>query len=125
MSPSYFHKMPNSCESFLIANQFFYVTDDQKHCLKIISRTLSEVKKSDKFEFNNQSIVAQFPFNGRDEVIHRIYIMGNDNSDPHPEKTGNKSFNMAKSVNDLKINTPSVDACLIITSLGVYKVSLK
>ena len=34
-------------------------------------------------------------------------------------------FTLPKSVKDLKLDTPSIDTCLIVTNGGVYEISLR
>lgn len=127
ISPSHVHKMPEHCGKILLTNKFFYISDSRQRLISIVSRPLSEIRKKDKNDFNQESIVARFSFDKSEEVINSIFTLSCSKSDNDVSSGNNenKTYSIAKDITDLKVHIPSIDACIVVTNLGIYKIILR
>lgn len=96
----------------------------------VISDRLSEnrdIDKSDIGKFNPECIVGYFSLANSKEVIRAVYRaidFTNNAPTPPSEDTKNK-YTLPKGINDIKIELPHVDTCIIVTNHSVYKVVLR
>ena len=71
--------------------------------------------------------MAKFPFNKSNEFIIKFFLVSNwKNYDFGNYSDDEKNpYNMVKIINDLKINIPCIDSCVVVTNRGVYKIVLR
>lgn len=117
--------MPEHCGNILLTNKFFYIVDTRKRFISVVSRPLSEIRKKDKNDFNRESIVARFSFDKSEEIINSIFTLSCSKDDSSSSSHENKAYNIAKDITDLKVHIPPVDACLLVTNFGIYKIVLR
>ncbi|XP_011499761.1 PREDICTED: uncharacterized protein LOC105363708 [Ceratosolen solmsi marchali] len=125
--PCHVHKIPEHCESILLTNRFFYISDTRHRFIYIVSRPLSEIRENDESDLYKESIVARFSFNNSDEVINSIYTVSSTRTDDDciSKNEEDKTYHMAKNINDLKVKIPPVDTCIVVTNLGIYRIVLR
>lgn len=127
MPPSHSHWVPDNCENILLISRFFYISDTRQRSVSVVSRFLSEVNIRDRSDFSRESIIARFSFGKNEEVINSIYTLASTRSDSDSTSgsNDNKTYSIAKNVADLKVHVPTVDSCIVITNLGIYKIILR
>ncbi|EFN83345.1 X-linked retinitis pigmentosa GTPase regulator-like protein [Harpegnathos saltator] len=127
MVPLSIHKIFDSCDTVLLAHKFFFVTDINQHIIYIISDQLSETHINGDCEFNFESVVGVFSFKSSKEIIRAVYKVTKFNnviSKKVFQEIENK-YTLAKNAKDLKIEIPTLDACIIVTNRCVYEVILR
>ncbi|KAJ8687906.1 hypothetical protein QAD02_023701, partial [Eretmocerus hayati] len=125
--PSHVHQMPNHCESIILTSRFFYISDTRRRIVYIVSRPLSEMRKDKGSDYNRESIVARFSFDKSEEVINSIYTIPSlkNHSTSRSGNNENKNQDVIRNISDLRVHVPTVDTCIVVTNLGVYKIVLR
>lgn len=121
------HKVFESCETVLLAHRLFFITDINQREIYIISDQLSEARINRDYQFNSESIIGTFSFKNSKEVIRAIYkVTKFDNmvSRKVSEKIESKST-LLKNARDIKIESLSLDTCIIVTNHCVYEIVLR
>ncbi|XP_076387306.1 RCC1 and BTB domain containing protein claret isoform X2 [Megachile rotundata] len=121
------HKVFESCKNVLLTQRFFFITDVSQRIMYVVSDRLSETRKSDNGKFNPECIVGYFSLANSKEVIRAVYrAIDFTNNAPTilSEEIKNK-YALPKGINDIKIELPHVDTCIIVTNHSVYKVVLR
>ncbi|PSN32070.1 hypothetical protein C0J52_16221 [Blattella germanica] len=140
------HKLASNSRDILVTDKFLYITDTERRKLSIVSSQLSESRLDGDAELNPDSIIQTYRMQGENEKILSVYKRtdyrkkhsGGDGESvskvtfepksrgsSRERKSSQAPFTLPKSVKDLKLDTPSVDTCVIVTSNGVYEVSLR
>ncbi|XP_012265195.2 uncharacterized protein LOC105691366 isoform X1 [Athalia rosae] len=125
--PLYVHKMPPFCHDILLTQRLFYVTDVHQKSLSIISCPLSETRIGGDTEFNSEAVIGRFSFTKNNEVIDKVYRVTDFIVPQSKDATGNvESYHgLPKKVEDLKLDIPLVDTCIIVTNFAAYKVMIR
>lgn len=125
--PLYVHKMPPFCHDILLTQRLFYVTDVHQKSLSIISCPLSETRIGGDAEFNPESVIGRFSFAKNNEVIDKVYRVTDFKVTPSKETSGSNEnqYGLPKRVEDLKVDIPLVDTCIIVTNFAAYKVVIR
>lgn len=123
-SPLSIHKMPERCSDVLLTSQLFYISDIHKRSMSVISRALSEMNKNEKSE--PESIICRIRFDKREEFVTKMYIVTNWRK-PTERKNddGDTKYQLPTKVDDINIEMPLVDSCMVVTTFGIYQISLK
>ncbi|XP_034188520.2 RCC1 and BTB domain containing protein claret [Osmia lignaria lignaria] len=124
------HKVVESCRNVLLTQRFLFITDASQRVMYVISDRLSEnrdVDKSDIGKFNPECIVGYFSLANSKEVIRAVYraIDFTNNAPTPPSDDTRNKYTLPKGINDIKIELPHVDTCIIVTNHSVYKVVLR
>ncbi|KAF7988653.1 hypothetical protein HCN44_001226 [Aphidius gifuensis] len=131
--PLHMYKMPEPCCDIILTQRLFFITGPKRKNIWIISCPLAELKIEQKelSKFNNESIIGKFKFNNSKEYINFIYRSSdypeNYNTTTTTTTTNNndKKNCLPKNIDDLNIEIPPVDTCIIITNFGIYKIVLR
>ena len=121
------YKMPGPCRDILLTQRLFFVTGPNQRSLCIISCPLSETKIGKEGDFNHESLITQFEFEDTMEIIQDLYKATDYKNLTHEESTktlGTKCF-LPSRVEDLRVDVPLVDTCIVVTNIAVYKVVLR
>ncbi|XP_024936810.1 uncharacterized protein LOC107263725 isoform X2 [Cephus cinctus] len=125
--PLYIHKMPPLSEDILLTQRLFYITDVQRQSLYIVSCPLSESRMEGEANFNQDSVIGHFSFESTKEFINRVYRL-TDFKAKKPKKVPTETENrdaLPKKVEDLNVDVPLVDTCIVVTNFAVYRVVLR
>lgn len=127
MVPLSIHKVFESCDIVLLAHKFFFVTDISQHMMYIISDQLSETHINGDCEFNPESVVGVFSFKSSKEVIRAVYKVTKFNNVISKKvfQEIESKCTLAKNGKDVKVEIPTLDACIIVTNRCVYEVILR
>lgn len=95
--------------------------------LYVLSDQMSEVNPNRDYKFNPGCIIDQFSFENSKEVIHAIYKFI-DFANMTSEKLSHdveSSYTLSSKMKDIKIETPYIETCIIVTNYAVYGVVLR
>ncbi|KAK0180736.1 hypothetical protein PV327_003090 [Microctonus hyperodae] len=122
MMPIHLYKMPDDCKDIILTQRFFFITDKNQRLLWMISCLLCETKIENDSSFNSEAVVAQFKFENPKEFINCIYkATAIEKSSSINVKSNNKRT-LITTINDIDVEIPLIDTCLVVTNYGVYKV---
>ncbi|XP_043664622.1 uncharacterized protein LOC122627529 isoform X1 [Vespula pensylvanica] len=125
--PLSIHKVPESSENILLTHRLFFVTDATQYTLYVISDQMSEVNPNRDYKFNPGCIIDQFSFENSKEIIHAVYRFI-DFANTTSEKLSHdleSSYTLSSKMKDIKIETPYIETCIIVTNYAVYGVVLR
>ncbi|XP_057334647.1 uncharacterized protein LOC130673595 [Microplitis mediator] len=129
--PYHMYKMPDLCTDILLTQRLFFVTGPHRRSLWIVSCSLSETKIGDEGDYNQEATVARFKFEDSKELITCIYRSTDYKDTDSGSSAGSSSDSkedkscLPSKIDDLNIEVPLVDTCIIVTNYGVYKVILR
>lgn len=125
--PQHMYKMPEPCQDVILTQRLFFITGPKRKNIWVISCPLSEIRigQSDTSTFNTESVISKFKFNDSREVINFIY-----RSSDYPENIEDNNKNDKKKIlptkiDEIDVEVPPVDTCIIVTNLGIYKIILR
>ncbi|XP_034951162.1 uncharacterized protein ca [Chelonus insularis] len=121
--PFHMYKMPHVCKDILLTQRFFFITGSNRRSLSIISCPLSETKISDESEFNPEAMIGRFEFEDSHEIIINIYRTTEYKESEENSKEEIKI--LPTKIEDINIELPLFDTCLIVTNYGIYKIVLR
>ncbi|XP_043461144.1 uncharacterized protein LOC122497855 [Leptopilina heterotoma] len=121
------YKLPDNSKDVLLTQHLFYVIDRPSSRLSIISRSLSQDKLNGNSQFNRESIIAQFSFGKRNEVINGLFVANSCDKITQENSFHNNEeiYTIPKIIKDLKIKLVPVNSCIIVTNCGIYRVTLR
>ncbi|XP_011299545.1 uncharacterized protein ca [Fopius arisanus] len=126
--PLHMYKMPDICSDVLLTQRLFFTTGPRRRTLWMISCPLSEVRidNSEDSHFNPESIISRFHFDDGREVITHIFRASDYKltTDDQTSKDDKKKILPSK-IDDLNVEVPPVDTCIVVTNCGIYKVALR
>lgn len=119
--------MPGPCKDILLTQRLFFVIDSNRRSLRIISCPLSETTVGEETEFNPQSLMACFDLEDTMEVICNVYRATDYKKSMNNESPRNldSKYSLASKFEDLKVDAPVVDTCIVVTNIAVYKIVLR
>lgn len=119
--------MPDYSKDISLTQHLFYVIDRLSSRLSIISRSLSQDKLNGNSQFNRESIIAQFSFGKRNEVINALFVANSCDKISQESSFHNNEeiYTIPKIIKDLKIKLVPVNSCIIVTNCGIYRVTLR
>ncbi|XP_018572762.1 uncharacterized protein LOC108912084 isoform X2 [Anoplophora glabripennis] len=126
-APLYVHKLPQKTAEVLLTDKLIYTINSEYNTVSIISSQLSECRLEGDAEFNNDSVVAQFYM--EKETIQQFFKLVDLSSvrlrKNREENKKDKLYELPKTVDDLNIQKPRIDTCVIVTDSSIYKVALR
>ncbi|XP_015122188.1 uncharacterized protein LOC107044705 [Diachasma alloeum] len=127
--PLHMYKMPEICTDILLTQRLFFTTGPRRRTLWMISCPLSEVRinNSEDSHFNPESVISRFQFDDGREVITHVFRASDYKSttdDQQSSKDDKKKILPCK-IDDLNIEVPPVDTCVVVTNCGIYKIVLR
>ncbi|KAK0092550.1 hypothetical protein PV326_001178 [Microctonus aethiopoides] len=122
MMPLNLYKMPDDCKDIILTQRFFFITDRNQQSLWMISCLLCETKIENDSSFNSEAVVAQFKFENPKEFINCIYKSTAFEKSSLINVTSNNKRTLITTINDIDVEIPLIDTCLVVTNYGVYKV---
>lgn len=119
--------MPPFCHDILLTQRLLYVTDVHQKSLSIISCHFSDVCVGGDTKFNRESLIGRFSFTRHNEVIDKVYRVTDFEVTPSRKTNeGNENqYGLPRRVEDLKIDLPLMDTCIIVTNFAAYRVVIR
>lgn len=125
--PLYVYKLPPKTTNILLTDRLIYALNNDENVVYIISSQLSECRLEGESEFNEDSLIGQFPI--ENETILHVYKQTDTSVvrlRKHRDDTKKeKLYELPKNVDDLNIQKPRIDTCVIITNTSVYKICIR
>ncbi|CAG9819004.1 unnamed protein product [Phaedon cochleariae] len=123
-APLYIHKLPQNTTTVLLTDRLMYAVNDDANIVSVLSSQLSECRLEGDSDFNSESLVAQFRIeSGKILKVFRLVDLSSvrlrKNRDDNKK---DKLFELPKTADDLNIQKPRIDTCVIVTDNCVYKV---
>lgn len=130
-APIYVHKLQQKTDYLLLTDRLIFTVNTDLNQLSIISTQLSECRLEGDSEFNQESLIAQFTLARHNEKILNLFkitdfTLGRERRRKDDGKSETKPNNiLPKTVDELLIRRVKVDACVVVTNFGVYKLLIK
>ncbi|CAH1985984.1 unnamed protein product [Acanthoscelides obtectus] len=127
-APLYVHKLPQRTSAILLTDRLIYTVNDDNTIISVLSAQLSECRLEGDAEFNNEALVAQFYMENDKRILQMFKL--SDLSAIRLKKNRDdgkkdKLFELPKTVDDLNIQKPRIDTCVVVTQRSVYKISIR
>nr|CAH7724512.1 unnamed protein product [Callosobruchus chinensis] len=127
-APLYVHKLPQKTTTILLTDRLIYTVNEDSTMISIISAQLSECRLEGDTEFNSESLVAQFYMENDNKVLDLFKLtdlstirLKKSRDDGRKEKV----FELPKTVDDLNVQKPRIDTCVVVTHKSVYRISIR
>ncbi|XP_045473518.1 uncharacterized protein LOC123679961 [Harmonia axyridis] len=111
---------PDTCEP-LLNGKLIFTVNDSRNLIQVVSSHLADCKKDDD-DFNPNSLLAQFPFEGR---ILKIFRLTDFAATKIKKCSEDKAVELPKTIEDLNLKRTRVDTCIIVTMSAVYKINIR
>nr|CAD7418039.1 unnamed protein product [Timema cristinae] len=130
--PLFVYKLPENCWDILYTDKFMFITSRERNTVTVVSCVLAESRLDGDTDYNPDSIVETFTFTVGEEVL-AIYKNSDMSrcsetkraSSKHKNSQQSATFTLPKDIKDINIDAPPVDLCLIVTSVGIYEITLR
>ncbi|XP_066588332.1 uncharacterized protein ca [Prorops nasuta] len=124
-TPVSFHRIPFFCADILLTGQFFFTTDYSHQVIHIMSSHLSNTHVTGDNTLNSDCVIGKFSFKKSKETIIAVY-RAPDLKEQTPVKFSDANENnLPKKLQDLELELPPLETCLIVTNQSVYKIVLR
>lgn len=125
--PFYMYKMPGPCRDILLTQRLFFVVSPNRRTLCIVSWPLSETRLGDESDFKKESLIARFDLEDVTEVIRHVYRSTDYKKSTKDDSSRNLEnlYSLPSKIEDLRVDVPIVDTCIVVTNIAVYKVVLR
>ncbi|KAF5298189.1 hypothetical protein FQA39_LY02613 [Lamprigera yunnana] len=126
-APHSIYKLCPKLSYLLLTKNLIFAINEDHDGLLVISTKLSCVYWDEEQEFYPTSVLAEYNFLENEKILN-IYKLTDttflfDDSNNKPSKVS-KEGELLKSIEQLKLQKPKVDTCVVVTNRGVYKVTI-
>nr|XP_023021233.1 uncharacterized protein LOC111509680 isoform X1 [Leptinotarsa decemlineata] len=126
-APLYVHKLPQKTSTVLLTDKLIYTVNEDSNIVSILSSQLCECRLEGDSEFNGDCVMAQFEV--EDGKILQLFKLVDLSSvrlrKSRDDNKKDKLFELPKTVDDLNLQKPRIDTCVIVTNNCVYKIIIK
>nr|CAD7440029.1 unnamed protein product [Timema bartmani] len=130
--PLFVYKLSENCWDILYTDKFMFITNRERNTVTVVSCVLAESRLDGDTDYNPDSIVETFTFPESEEVLAIYKNSGLSRcsetkraSSKHKNSQQSATFTLPKDIKDINIDAPPVDLCLIVTSAGIYEITLR
>ncbi|XP_057652123.1 uncharacterized protein LOC130891409 isoform X2 [Diorhabda carinulata] len=124
-APLYVHKLPQKTSTILLTDRLIYTVNEELKMVSILSSHLSECRLEGETEFNSDALIAQFYIeNGKILKLFKLSDLSFSRLKKRDDSRKDKTYELPKTVDDLIIEKPKIDTCIIITDSCVYKIGV-
>lgn len=150
-TPLHVYKLPSETATAILTDHLLYALNEEMNVLSILSTQYSEChlegegvsdKDTDAFGYNSFfkdfcsfEPLAVFDIGNRDEKVLTMYKVSSsavfhekkssdDSTFSSSEREMKTSYALPKNADELNINRPKVDTCVLVTNRAVYKLVL-
>ncbi|CAG9862070.1 unnamed protein product [Phyllotreta striolata] len=122
-APLYVYKLPQRTSSVLLTDRLIYTVHDESKSISVISSQLCECRLEGESEFNSEAVVAQFYLEtGKILKLFKLSDLTTVRSKKRDDHKRDKFFELPSCVDDLNLQKPRIDTCVVVTDSSVYKI---
>ncbi|XP_028138515.1 uncharacterized protein LOC114332924 [Diabrotica virgifera virgifera] len=124
-APLYVHKLPQKTSTVLLTDKLIYTVSEESKMVSIMSSHLSECRLEGEAEFNSDAMIAQFYIeNGKILRLFKLVDLSSVRLKKRDDNKKDKVYELPKTVDDLHLQKPRIDTCIIVTDSCIYKIGV-